>query len=152
MPRLDRHQPAEPAPQYEHRPQPQHAATGKQRHAQPAHRVAIDRPELDAVGIGRQISRQQTEHAERGQHPAVAAVFAHAAADIAAGEQRGDGQGKQHQGQRHACRVGEEGADAAPARDSDGEVGECAGEGGDCQAESRTHSYLRCDDGCTCEA
>ncbi len=84
---LDRHQPAEAVPQHEDRREAQRAAQGEQQHADPAHRVAVDRPEVKAVGGGGQPAVEQAEDQERRDRPAIAAILAQAAAQIARREQ-----------------------------------------------------------------
>src|SRR5262245_4644781 len=92
MPGLDREQAAETMPEHEHRPESQRAAEGKQHDADPAYGIAVDGPEIDAVGVGREKGREQPDHAERNDDPAVAAILALAGTEITAGEERGDRQ------------------------------------------------------------
>ena len=87
MSRLDRDQPAEPRAEHEYRPDAKGAAGREKHNAQPAHGLAIERPEPDAVRVGRQVRIDETDQAERRDDPAVGAILALARAQIACTEQ-----------------------------------------------------------------
>jgi hypothetical protein len=124
VPGLDGDKPAETAAEHEHRPEPQHAASGIERDANPSNGVAVNSPELDAIGVGWQIGAQQSDQTERRQHPAVRAILALAAAQIALGE---GGRGNHQDGddrERNERRMGEERRPSAPSKDSQAEIGQ----------------------------
>ena len=129
MPRLDGHQAAEAATEHEDRPEPQQAARDVDGDAGPADGIPVDGPGPRPVGVVREIGLEQTDHPEGGEDPAVAAVLALAGAEVAAAEERRDGQGEGHGRQDDAGRVGEEGGEPAPAEDGEGEVSDCPQQG-----------------------
>jgi hypothetical protein len=56
---LDRDQPAEAVAEHKDRPEPQRSAGSEEEDAEPANGVAVEGPELLAVGVGREIAGQQ---------------------------------------------------------------------------------------------
>src|SRR5215471_6211225 len=88
MPALDGDEPAEPAAEHEHRPDPQRTAGGEENDAKPANGVAVEGPEILPIRVGRQIGEQNSDHAEGREHPAVAFILALAGTEISAAEQR----------------------------------------------------------------
>jgi hypothetical protein len=78
---------AEPVAEHVDRPQPQCATDGEKNDAKPADGVAIDRPEVDPVIVGRQLSGQQSDYRKGGDDPAVAAILTDPRADVSAREE-----------------------------------------------------------------
>jgi len=72
------------------KPDPQCTTSGDERYAGPASRVTINRPQLHAIRLCREIRVKKPDYCEDGNHPAFAASFAHAGAKISAGEKRYD--------------------------------------------------------------
>src|SRR5262245_22007982 len=136
---LDGDQPAEPTTEHEHRPEPQRPTREEQGDAQPADRVAVDRPELVAVGIRRQVAVQQPDHAEGDEHPAVAAVLALAGAHTGVGEDRSASQREGHDRERDQWWVSEERREPAPAEHGKAEIG--SGEHKDPYQTQDTHHH-----------
>ena len=126
---LDRDKAAESAPEHEDWRNPQNAADRIERDAEPAHALAAERQNVVLVGVRRQISVGEAERAERGKHPAVRAVFAHARPDVPFGEQRGDAKRNRDRRQGNQRRMRKEPARAAGPRDGKAEK--------DCEADSR---------------
>jgi hypothetical protein len=141
MPGLDRDQAAEAAAQHERRPDAQEAANREKRDANPTDDIAINGPEAEPVGIGRNEAQQDSKNGEGGEHPAITAVLTLAGAEIAAGEHRGERHQKQDRGQRDASRMREERREAAPANDRKREIAERSGNG-DC---GHLGCYLGCE-------
>jgi hypothetical protein len=75
-------------PEDKYRPEAQHAASSEDGYAQPVDGIGVNRPEIEAICVGRQKAAQETHHGEYGNNPAVAAILAYAAAYVSAGEHR----------------------------------------------------------------
>src|SRR5262249_29304987 len=88
MPRLDRHEPAEPAAQYEYRPQPQCPAGGEKRYTGPAQFLTVKLPEFLSVGVRRQVGAEPTDNRKNCDYPAVRPILPLARTQIAAAEKR----------------------------------------------------------------
>ena len=121
---LDGDQPAEASAEHEDGPQSQRAAGCIEGDADPAHDIAIDRPEFHAVGVGGQPGRQESNHTQCTDDPAVGAILSLAGADVRRTEQSRTGHRCSHDDQRSTCRIGEERIDATPAHDGETDVGE----------------------------
>ena len=89
----------------------------------PADGLAVEGPEVLSVGVSRQIRREDTDQSKGDNYPAVGPIFAHTAAQIAFGEQRGTSQQKERDGQRDQRRVGEECGEPAPPIDCEANIG-----------------------------
>ena len=121
--RLNRDQSAEAVAEHEDRPEPQHATGGEENHAEPSNGVAVDGPEFDAVGVGRQIGVEQPKHSEGYEDPAVATILTHTRAQISARKKRYARHREKHHRQCGQRRVGEEGCKPAPAEDCHAKIG-----------------------------
>jgi hypothetical protein len=102
---LDGDQATEAPPQYEHRPHAHDDAADIDGGPNPSQRLAVQRPKADAVGVGWQPRKQQPDHGERAEHPAIAAILADAGTEIAAAEQRHDRRHNRYQRQHDQRRV-----------------------------------------------
>ncbi len=71
----------------------------------PANRISVDGPQLVAIGVCRHIRVDQSDYGENGNHPTVAAGFAHSGAQISTGEERDHRQREQHHHERDQCRA-----------------------------------------------
>ena len=80
---LDCDEAAEPPAEHKDRREPQNAADRVKEKPNPAHAFAAEGEKVDPIGIGRQPSVDDAEHAERRDHPAIGAVFPYAGADVA---------------------------------------------------------------------
>jgi hypothetical protein len=69
MPWPDGHQRAEPAAEYEDRPESQRAPRGKENDAKPADGISVDGPKSLALRAGRQIRIEQPDHGESDDDP-----------------------------------------------------------------------------------
>ena len=94
VPRLDRHQPAEPAAEHEDRPEPQRATGGEENDANPTDNLPIEDPEFLPVRVGRQVTGEQADDPKGDNDPAVGTILADAGAQIAATEERDPGNAK----------------------------------------------------------
>src|SRR5215467_9077633 len=143
MPGLDGDQSAETMAEHEDRPDAQRAADDEQYHAGPANGVSVDRPELDAVGVGRQIAAQQPEQPDGDEDPAVAAILPLAGAEVAAAEQRDDGQQACCYGKNGQRRMGEKRGEPSPAEDGEPEIAKGRDDGDECQLRFNPHGGPR---------
>jgi hypothetical protein len=121
--RLDGDQPAKPMAKHEHRPDTQRPSDGEQDDAKPADRLAIECPEPDPVGVGRQIAAQQSEHRDRREDPAVIAILQLAGAEVSAAEQRCGDQPREYDHKGDQDGMGEEGGGTTRAQDREPEIG-----------------------------
>ena len=94
---LNRDEAAEPAPEHEHRRDPQDAADGEKDKAEPAYGLAVERPEIEPVGVGRQKAGDDSEDAQDGDHPAIGSILANAGAEMASSEQASARQSEQNE-------------------------------------------------------
>jgi hypothetical protein len=132
MPRLDGHQPTEPAAEHKDRPDPKRTPGGEENDAKPANGIPVDCPKLNPVGIGRQVAGQQTYQREGNNDPAVRTILAFTGAEISAAE---EGYARHHEScgrKGNQGRVGEEGLKPAPAKDSQPEISKGRHHGDEC--------------------
>src|SRR5579862_293094 len=112
---LDRDEAAEAPPQHEDRPQAQHAAGDEEGEPEPAHTLAVERPQFVRVAPRRQVGGGQADRDKRDKDPAVVAVLALAGTEVALGEDREAAHYPDRDRQPAQRRVGEErGKPAAP--------------------------------------
>src|ERR1700722_245767 len=113
---LDRNQAAEAPAEHEDRREAKNAAARIKEKTDPAHGFAAEGEEIDPVRIGRQISVDNPEHPESGDHPTVGPIFLDARADMALAEQRRKPKCDRDQGHRDQRRIGKEPAFGARPR------------------------------------
>jgi hypothetical protein len=117
VPWLDRHQPAEPSAKHKNGPYPQRPADREENHADPAHGVTVESPDLFPIRQSRQICLEQSDQPEGNNDPTVGAILTPAWAQIAVGRQCRPGEHEQHDRERGQRRLGEKGSGSAPAED-----------------------------------
>src|SRR5262245_37869744 len=144
MPALDGDEPAEPAAEHEHRPDPQRTTGGEENHAKPPNGISVEGPHIGAVRVGRQIGEQQPDHPKGRAHPAVPTVLALAGTEISAAEQRNAHQREANDRKGNQGGVGEEGRKAAPAEDREPEIGKACHYGDECRFGRGRHGGLAC--------
>jgi hypothetical protein len=98
---LDRDQAAESFPQHNNWPDPQCTTSGEERDTDPANRVTINRPQLPAIGVCREVRVEKSDYNKNGNDPAVAAGLTRARAKISAGERSNNGQRQQNHYERN---------------------------------------------------
>ena len=118
------------------------SAPPEEQDAEPADRVAVDGPDLLAIGVGRQIGAEQADQPEDDEDPAVAPILAHARAEAAAGEEPDAGHDQDSKRKDGAGGMGEEGDEPAPAEDGEREIGEGRCQGGACELGRDRHDRL----------
>src|SRR6266478_838769 len=116
MSRLNCHQAAESSAQHKHWPDPQCTSSSGEYDTEPANRVTVNRPQLFAIGVCRQIRVDQSDYHQDGNDPAVAAGLAHTGAEISASEKRQTGKRKEHCHGRDQRRVREERPKPSPTK------------------------------------
>ena len=87
---LDRDESAEAATENEYWIQAKRATEDIDGDPNPARCFAVDGPEVDAVGVGRDDGAGESDDAEGDKDPAISAVFFFAGAEIDVAERRGD--------------------------------------------------------------
>jgi hypothetical protein len=87
-----------------------------------------------AIGVSRQVPKEQPNHPERADHPAVPAIFARAGAQIPLAQGGGSGQHKGHRRQRAQGRTDEEGGESSPAEDGQPQIGHSPHQAKNCDA------------------
>ena len=91
-------------------------ASGEERDTDPANRVTINRPQLPAIRVCREICVEQSDYTEDGKDPSVAAGLTHARAKISAGKKRCTRERQLHHYERDQCWVREEWLKPAPPK------------------------------------
>ena len=114
VPRLDRDQAAESFAQRKNWPDPQCTTSGEERDTDPANRVTINRPQLPAIRVCRQIRVEKSDYRKHGDDLPVAAGLTHAHAKISAGERGNNGQRQQNHYERDERWVREERSKTTP--------------------------------------
>ena len=79
---LNGDQSAEAAAEHEDGIQAKRAAECVNEHADPACRFAVDGPEADAIGVGRDDGARERDHAEGDEDPAIGAILFFAGAEV----------------------------------------------------------------------
>ncbi len=92
--------------------------------ADPADGVAVDRPELLALGVGRQPGREEADHAQCSDDPAVGTILTFTDAEVRGAEQGGASHRDGYDDKRGPRRIGKERIDSAPARNGEAEIDE----------------------------
>src|ERR1700722_4341445 len=105
---LDRNQAAEATSKHEDRREAKNAAGRIKENTEPAHAFAAEGEEIDPICIGREIGVEDTEHAERGEHPTIGTIFPDAGADMALAEQSCDPERDRDSADRNQRRIGKE--------------------------------------------
>jgi hypothetical protein len=117
MPGLDRDQAAKSLAQHKDWPDPQRATGSEEHDTEPANRIAVDRPQLFAIRVCRQIRVKKSNYGEDGNDSPVAAGFAHPGAQMSSGEERYHREREQHHHERYQCWVREERTKPTPTHD-----------------------------------
>ena len=104
------------------RPEAQRSADSAKHDAKPTDAVAAERQKADPIGIGRHKSREQREHSEGDEDPAIAAILALARAQIAGGEKRRAEKDEADDDKRDERRMRDESTNAAEGPNGEAEL------------------------------
>ena len=124
MPRLDRDKSAEFFAEHENRPDAQSSAGSDKHDAEPTDAIAVERQKADPIRIGHHKRREQREHSESDENPAIAAILALTRAQIAGGEKRRAEKDEAHDDERDERWMRDESANAAERPNGEAEL-EC---------------------------